>query len=493
MSQTRSEVARSDSRSSSSLKKATPKRRLSTNCDTGRYVGIDSHVFEVGQKLGAGTFGSVWRASLTDEKMSITVALKEMIIGSHFSLDDALYEILVQKTVCDWLQAQGQKMSVPRYLAHEVHRRPSVSRPGKETTMVMFAMEEIPGMAMDRWMYNVETIEFKTMSVSGLRESGLKSLGGAVGTYSLDGALDVATNFLSQLAPVFSQLDKIAFHRDVSTHNILVNPANMDFTVIDFGMATDAVKWRQGGWKTGSIGGDVRHWTPSTWMLYLYGPSYLARHPVFVEQYERRIDYYAVGYLTLELLFNLLDKDTIKDTPFAEELQAVWDAWMDYWFYCMKVFQTVMTEGHGRLDEIRPRMQQMQVSSGILDRVKALVRKVQILIPKAPQMEKILCITLDMLCHSPQYEWGTICKVLRRSKSLKHERALKNSQRPQSDGVPMAQKNDVELTRENTFTETQNRKIQLQMPQGDRVLATESRAAQDKEKDIKTMRRNSMR
>merc|ERR1740138_605790 len=135
--------------------------------------------------------------------------------------------------------------------------------------------------------------------------------GGKLATRDLEGACRTGAALLSQMAPVFAALDSIAYHRDVSGHNLLLREGAEEgaeqFAVLDFGLAVRGHGRWQREWITRNIAGDPRYFSPAAWMLLAYGHKYLESHPDpgFRRQYEYRIDHFALGVLSLEVVFTL--------------------------------------------------------------------------------------------------------------------------------------------------------------------------------------------
>eukprot|EP00438_Fugacium_kawagutii_P004972 Skav222403 [mRNA] locus=scaffold4422:422841:429097:+ [translate_table: standard] len=111
-------------------------------------------------------------------------------------------------------------------------------------------------------------------------------------TRGLESASHIVAVLMKQMTPVFATLQKIAFHRDISAHNFLIDECAdaLKFAVLDFGLAV-----RSGGWK--------HEWKAAR----LRGGQYLENNPkvYWQQQYAGRLDHYAFGILICEVFFAL--------------------------------------------------------------------------------------------------------------------------------------------------------------------------------------------
>jgi len=127
-------------------------------------------------------------------------------------------------------------------------------------------------------------------------------------------------------------------HRDVNAHNILLkarsssledkdddSPADDVFTLIDFGLASDAKGWQNGDWKTENIGGDCRYWPVSCWKQFLFGFKYLLSDPVDVEEYVHNLDAHSLSLTCLQLL------NEVTTGPRPPHAEALFSAFATYW------------------------------------------------------------------------------------------------------------------------------------------------------------------
>jgi len=196
-----------------------------------------------------------------------------------------------------------------------------------------------------------------------------------------DEACFFARELLVQLAPGFEHISSVTLHRDVNSHNILIDGANDPtmplsqttpprFGLVDFGLAVDAMCWcneegaspsiarpsriGQDGsstWHYLDVGGDCRYWPLAAWVQFLAGWREIALCPSLCFEYQMRLDLHALGITALQLLSELLPlpPEVINGVRSAEILEGaleigdnVWDdappellvlriVWERYW------------------------------------------------------------------------------------------------------------------------------------------------------------------
>jgi len=207
---------------------------------------------------------------------------------------------------------------------------------------MLIAMEKVDGEAVDAWLYGVKDAEFKTCDVARFEDHS-RPFHGKHRTSQFPQAVLNVTEFFNQVSPTFAGLGGICLHRDISAHNILVDDRDgiLKFTVIDFGLAVDSKKWRQ-GWRTEGVGGDARYWSPAHWQMIAYGPKYVEASGGNAALYSTRLDHYAIGILGLEMLMGLTEHRDAQSWPGLAELRRAWGA---YWRAVMTIFQKMWSPG----------------------------------------------------------------------------------------------------------------------------------------------------
>lgn len=352
-------------------------------------MNVGGRAFEWVRELGKGSFGVVWEvqdsaaASEVGEVENIPMALKCSNPANQEMLSACLFEIEVLQKLTVELRTDVAHR-VPRYIAHSV----SVASPSTMVTdhvvppvapvetKVFLAMSKLNGKPLDQWLYGINEHVFKTILIAHIFDGTLRD--GQLATRDLADACTITIAIFSQMAPVFSSLASIAYHRDISAHNFLVHSTDggkLEFALLDFGLAVSASSW-QSECKTRNIAGDPRYFTPAAWMLMVYGHRYLEEHPdhSFLEQYRHRIDHYSFGLLLLELFFSLWQGPEVETTNKAvsgqmNALKNAHAAWRVFWIDSIKFFQMFHMQGFARTREILARTQAV---STYVDKLRAL-------------------------------------------------------------------------------------------------------------------------
>lgn len=119
---------------------------------------------------------------------------------------------------------------------------------------------------------------------------------------------------ISQLAPTFERISTHAFHRDVNSHNILVEGGDVlvpNYGLVDFGLAVDFQKWQGPGvsptsWHLIDIGGDCRYWPMAAWLQFECGWQELVKYPALASEYQTHLDLHALGITALQVWGNVI-------------------------------------------------------------------------------------------------------------------------------------------------------------------------------------------
>eukprot|EP00913_Durusdinium_trenchii_P009180 g8629.t1 len=186
---------------------------------------------------------------------------------------------------------------------------------------------------------------------------------------SLESASHIVAVLMKQMTPVFATLQKIAFHRDISAHNFLIDECAdaLKFAVLDFGLAVRSGGWKH-EWKAGPsatrdpidplapCGGlnsapGIRPLFPAA----AVAGRYLENNPkvYWQQQYASRLDHYAFGILICEVFFGLWKgPEEFEGNPLDDEtkgwrktLLAARTAWRKYWTTCVGLFQRFHSAG----------------------------------------------------------------------------------------------------------------------------------------------------
>jgi len=366
------------------------------NCDGG-LVEIASRVFKLLEVIGRGAFGVVWRAQ--EARLPEDIAIKVVEAKDNPGFVAAAFEAELMQI----LQATCSHSSkhMPRYIAHSAAKLNSQDGGGT----VHIAMSYVPGGPLDKWLYGISDELHKTMDIAEMVSGRLP--GSQQGSMSLEGACTIAQELLKQLSTVFTAFQSLAFHRDVSSHNVLVDIAEgrPEFALIDFGLAVRSGSWSQ-EWRSSNLAGDPRYWTPATWMAFAFGFKYLSTHPNpgFQKQYISRIDHFAVGILALETLFVLWQPDE----AFQQVNPTLWQvrvAWLEYWTQSFRMFQMFHAKG---AQEVRQLITHSQ-GEGLASLVERLRHLRHALRAAAEQQVNKRCSELLALSADLISENGTTC------------------------------------------------------------------------------------
>jgi serine/threonine protein kinase len=304
--------------------------------------------------IGRGAFGIVWLARDKNDPSRKEIAVKAVTAKDSSSFITAAFEAELLQILTAAMPASS-RAHVPQYFTHS-----SIRSAGGGGT-VRLAMSFVPGGALDKWLYGISDEEHKTVDVAQLVDGHLP--GGQQGSWFLTNACCIVRHLLSQLAAVFAALQPIAFHRDVSSHNVLVDfpegeqAMRPNFALIDFGLAVRSGSWMR-EWRNSNLAGDPRYWTPSAWMAFAFGFKYVATHPNsgFQQQYLQRMDHFSLGVLGLEALFALWNTGEAYEGkhPGLLEVRA---AWCKYWVAVIHLFQMFHRQG---AQEVRQFLAQSQ-------------------------------------------------------------------------------------------------------------------------------------
>lgn len=288
----------------------------------GLEVEIGEHRFRCLDVLGKGSYSEVWRGEvLKGGAGAQEVALKEVRCGSQVELQQAIFEVqvllaLVRSTPSSNSFAAPPR--VPRCISYQVD-------PCNNGWKVRTAMTVVPGESLDVFIRHKPA---PTLT----RETATRR------------AVNIAAKLIRDIAPTLQLLAPIAWHRDVNSHNILIDTTHDDtsdvqginektsFWLIDFGLAVDSQSWvtMHGRWRTEDIGGDSRYWPPSSWIMHLLGPEGFQGRQELCDQYQRRLDIHGLGITALELLCTIANASPASESQ-SKELAEAWEQIFTVW------------------------------------------------------------------------------------------------------------------------------------------------------------------
>lgn len=297
---------------------------------------IDGRSFELGRELGRGNFGVVREArELGSTSGDLSVAVKHMRPKHSVTMAAAMLECEVLRLVTELLEGEPEvSRRLPQYITHSIAHEPEA--------VVRLAMSNVRGVALDLWLYGPSP----SSSLMSARDPGPTAPSetrrsadhgreprGRLASCRLAAASAFAHELFRQLGEALALLSRVAYHRDISAHNVIVDVCDRgpEFALIDFGLAVKSGSWKD-EWRSANLAGDPRYWAPSNWMHFAYGCGYLEKHPdsSFCRQYAERLDHFALGILGLEVLFALWhgpdgDKDCGRSVAEGES------TWRRYW------------------------------------------------------------------------------------------------------------------------------------------------------------------
>mmetsp|Transcript_49124 Transcript_49124/g.158676 ORF Transcript_49124/g.158676 Transcript_49124/m.158676 type:complete len:752 (+) Transcript_49124:97-2352(+) len=278
-------------------------------------VAIQGRTFILGEVLGKGSFGTVWKAREVGGSQ-LEVAVKEICCRSDKERTQAEYEASLMRRLsterirpCPAEADERQRIACPM-----LHASQTVVD-GLGQWKVTIAMDRVGGIPLDEYA----------------REDKNKQ--------SFWDAASLSRQLLEQLCPTLEHVAPHCVHRDINAHNIMLaarcGKENQDhvFTLIDFGLAADTVSWRSGDWKTKDIGGDCRYWPVSCWKLFLFGYKYLQGSQQLTNEYIFGLDQRSLVLTCVQLLVE------VARCQFPEGTEGLEKAWTAYWDDAMRFWK----------------------------------------------------------------------------------------------------------------------------------------------------------
>jgi len=379
--------------------------------DGSREVQISDRVFRLLKLVGRGAFGVVWKAQELDTPdQRPCVAVKAMEATNHENFGAAVFEAELLRLLTMQLPSDCRD-SVPKYVAHSACK---TSTGG----IVHIAMSFIPGFVLDQWMYAITDEEHKRVDVNKIVNGLLP--GSRQRSMHLAGACSFAQDLVSQLSVVFAALAPIAFHRDISSHNVLVDitqegdTLKPSFALIDFGLAVNSGSWNQ-EWNSSNLAGDPRYWTLAAWMALAFGFRYVETHPNpgFHRQYLSRIDQYSLGLLGLEVLFSLWDPNRQGDAESAPGMLEARAAWCAFWDSVFRLFQMFHLQGPQQIRQFLELSQQnvLRHMADLLSDVYTTLRAAAAH-PANAERAQLLRVLADLVDENGVFAWAEIPDIL---------------------------------------------------------------------------------
>jgi len=384
-------------------------RAPTSETKTATETTIGDQHFCLEDMIGAGAFGIVFKAQ---ERSGSSCAVKVTTATDTGSFAAATFEAELLQTLTAGLR-DAFRAHVPFYIAHNASRR----CPTTEGGTVSLAMSLCPGIALDRWLYGISDEEYKTVDVNQIVEGQLS--GGQQGTRRLASAVETVRCLLLQLSGVLGALEPLAFHRDISAHNVLLDFQDANdassakrpvFALIDFGLAVQSETWIR-EWNNSNLAGDPRYWTPSAWMAFSFGFKHVTRHPNqgLQKQYLTMLDYFSMGILGLETLFTLWRKGEASESGCPGMLE-VRNVWTKYWIQMVLIFQRFHREGaesvrkclsHASINELMDSLRQLRQS---LRNAAAM--------PHNRQYQSVLNVLAELIDEHGSISWAAIPTML---------------------------------------------------------------------------------
>lgn len=344
----------------------------SSSLAVGSTVRLGGHSFRIGRPLGVGSFGTVWEAVKDDGTLA---AVKEILCKNEGELRRAAFErdileLLANESVA-W-HCADECTAASQVAADQVreaaidtgegrlisavsqrHRRlPSliaaeVFPAGEGHWRNWLAMTRVPGQPLSQ-LLAAKREERNAMGRAARQRQDQVEL--------FLSACNFATELIAQLAPALERLGDIAYHRDITPRNILVDDRGdfgPCFGLVDFGLAVDSALWRSGS-QIRDIGGDGHYWPTSAWLVFSHGAQGLSERPGLAEEYMTCLDIHSLGLAALQCLLELgpslphgasaaQREDLANALPQLQKLRAMWGRYCSdvrrFWHPIYKLFR----------------------------------------------------------------------------------------------------------------------------------------------------------
>jgi len=374
----------------------------STSTSTNDNFQVGDRTFKLMGVIGRGAFGVVQKG--IDRQTDQVAAIKFMSAKNAQAFDTALFEADLLRQLTAALDGKARSQ-VPVYFGHNIVREANGGA-------VHLAMSFIPGVVVDQWLYGISDAQHKRVNVQELVYGKLP--GGRQHTLDTEISSHVTRQLVEQAANVMGVLEHIAFHRDVSSHNVLLNfdaTGHPNFALIDFGLAVKAKTWAE-QWNSSNLAGDPRYWTPAAWMAFAFGFGFVENHENkgHVRQYLKRMDHYSVGVLGLELFFALWEAPQV-DTEKSRPLKEVRSAWCEFWESTVRLFQMFHLKGPIATREYLT----TNLDAGVFAMLRQLVKLKDRLraIPPTHAQSGLMLALADLIDEAGTCTWKSLHSMLR--------------------------------------------------------------------------------
>eukprot|EP00930_Biecheleria_cincta_P004455 TRINITY_DN105369_c0_g1_i1.p1 TRINITY_DN105369_c0_g1~~TRINITY_DN105369_c0_g1_i1.p1 ORF type:complete len:484 (-),score=102.41 TRINITY_DN105369_c0_g1_i1:159-1562(-) len=300
---------------------------------SGAAVRVGTQTFAIEKLLGKGSFGAVWAAQAVE--CGKEIALKEILCRTEAELRRASTERQLLHCLSR-PSGTTRAASLPSLIASEAESA------GPGAWLVRLAMTRVPGIPLAAAMKKT-----KERSRVARPEGDAATL-----QQRFLAAAHFSCELLRQLSPALERLSALAYHRDVTPRNILVDDAGgpaPKFALVDFGLAVDAFHW-QSDENCRDIAGDGLFWPISAWFAFSHGCKALRQHPALESEYKLRLDHHSLGLSALGCLMELcgpLEGPTSPHTPATalpaavQKLRALKGAWNKYCSNAKRFWQPV--------------------------------------------------------------------------------------------------------------------------------------------------------
>jgi serine/threonine protein kinase len=311
------------------------------------------------------------------------VAMKDVVCRRPAELEQAMLEVSLLKS----LHKAGA--CTPECFAHDVHRR------ADGTSVVRFAMARIPGEPLEDFLSKPR----EAMQAPAALQQGL----------------GLVFQLVTQLGESLDAINQHVWHRDVNPRNVLISDAqsgesfdvmkgnieNVRFGLIDFGLAVDSGSWHS-KWASSNIAGDCRYWPASSWVMSFQGSQALRQQPQLLRQYETKLDSYALGVLSLELLCSSLGQCNTSELSIScQGLLRVFTAFHSDMFRWNKEVNSVFSSG-GNPQCLRQKFQQEGVPAKVQHHAVVVASRLRDVARDCPEprARNLLCVIAELLDES---------------------------------------------------------------------------------------------